>query len=445
VNRLTRYIRSGHARTKKIKKNIVYIFLFRAPAILCELLIVRLTLEYLEPLRYGIWITLVSIVSWLSFSDLGLASGLRNKLAEAFARNDSDHARQLVSTTYLLMCGISICFVVILGIANTIVRWDWVLNTPESMRTELSYLAFWMIFFFSFYYVTNLIKAILKAGQQERYAVAIDLVTSILSLGVVWILLEWGSSSLLILGFLHSATLAIAPLFAAVLYFYFFNRALLPSYRYFKKECIRDVWSLGWKFLVIQFCSLIIFSTDSLIITRVLGPEYVTNYVVVYKYFNILTIAFAMILMPFWSAYTEAYAKSELDWIRRILTKQLYLLIPLALVTLSMVAAAGYVIESIWLGTDLDIEFSLFLFMGLYVILQAWNRIFGWFLNGTGMINITLLTMLIGALINVPVSVVFASYYGLGASGVILGTIVSLSFFAVFAPIKAMKILKTSV
>ena len=54
---------------------------------LISLLLVPLTIDYLNPTQYGIWITLMSVIAWFNFFDIGLGNGLRNKFATAKAEN----------------------------------------------------------------------------------------------------------------------------------------------------------------------------------------------------------------------------------------------------------------------------------------------------------------------------------------------------------------------
>ena len=94
------FFNSGQDRTINAKKNILGSFIFKGGSILCNLAIVPLTINYLNPTKYGIWVTLTSIVSCFSFFDIGLGNGLRNKFAEAVANNDIVIAGKYVSTTY---------------------------------------------------------------------------------------------------------------------------------------------------------------------------------------------------------------------------------------------------------------------------------------------------------------------------------------------------------
>ena len=79
----------GHERSIKAKKNIGLSFLIKGASIAISLILVPLTINYINPYRYGIWLTLSSVVSWFSFFDIGLTNGLRNKLVrENVSRSD---------------------------------------------------------------------------------------------------------------------------------------------------------------------------------------------------------------------------------------------------------------------------------------------------------------------------------------------------------------------
>ena len=93
----------GDTRSVKAKKNIIASGLFKGADLLIYLLLVPVTLGYLNPYEYGIWLTLNSILAWINSFDIGLGNGLRNKLAEAIAKDDKVLARKYVSTTLIMI------------------------------------------------------------------------------------------------------------------------------------------------------------------------------------------------------------------------------------------------------------------------------------------------------------------------------------------------------
>lgn len=441
LKKLKNFLYSGHKRSIKVKKNILGIFVLRGISIVIGLILIPMTLRYLDPIKYGIWITLSSIIAWFSFLDIGFGGGLRYKLAAALAKNDNELARYYVSTCYAFLSLIMIIFLVVFSIINHFINWEIILNAPPGMAEELSKLALWVVIFFSLKFVFGLIRTILKADQRTAVSCGIEVLSSMLSLGIVYILIKTTSNSLFYLGFWRSFSLAIVPIFVSVWFFSKNYRSFIPSRRYINFRYAKDLLGLGFKFFIIQISAIVIFLTDNIIISQLLGPAKVTPYVIVYRYFYVIGLIFAMVSMPLRSAYTEAYVKKDYIWIENALRKMLSLLLPTIVIILLMILLANPIIN-IWIGEDVGITTLLVIFMGFYVLLQAWNRIYGWFLYGIGELKCTLYILVIGAIINIPISVFFAKTLSLGSSGVILGTIVSLSIFAIIAPFQVYKVLR---
>src|SRR5512137_2137737 len=99
INFIISQFRRGEERSVKAKKNILYAVVIKGISIAISLVLVPLTLHYVNPTQYGIWLTLSSIIAWFGFFDIGFGNGLRNKFAEAKAKGDHELARTYVSTT----------------------------------------------------------------------------------------------------------------------------------------------------------------------------------------------------------------------------------------------------------------------------------------------------------------------------------------------------------
>lgn len=132
---VTAFINKGQERSVKAKKNIIASFLIKGLGIAISLVLVPLTISYIDPARYGIWLTLSSMVVWFSFFDIGFGNGLRNKFAEALAKGEHDLARVYVSTTYAILSIIIGVVLVIFFCVNPFLNWATMLNTPKAMAS----------------------------------------------------------------------------------------------------------------------------------------------------------------------------------------------------------------------------------------------------------------------------------------------------------------------
>src|SRR5690554_5404208 len=132
---------SGQERSVKAKKNIAISLIIKGTSIGISFIMVPLTIDYINPSGYGIWLTLSSIVGWFSFFDIGLTQGLRNKFAEAKAKGDDAAAQVYVSTTYAVLGIIFSLIWLAYLIFSQFLDWSSILNVSQGMNPEVTLLA----------------------------------------------------------------------------------------------------------------------------------------------------------------------------------------------------------------------------------------------------------------------------------------------------------------
>ena len=182
VNMVRDFFLKGEERSVLAKKNIIASFLIKGCSIAISLIVVPLALNYVNPSQYGIWLTLSSMVAWMSFFDIGFTQGLRNKFAEAKARGDLYLARVYVSTTYFYLGAIFLIIWIFLLIANSFISWTKLLNIPAEQEVQVSMLAVIILTYFSFQFVFRIINTILTADQKPAKASFIDMLGQLIAL-----------------------------------------------------------------------------------------------------------------------------------------------------------------------------------------------------------------------------------------------------------------------
>ncbi len=440
IARVKGFLNRGGERSLKAKKNILYSFFLRGGSVIISFILVPLILNYLGSAKYGIWLTLSSIIAWFSYLDIGLGNGLRNKFSEALARNEKDLARKYVSTTYAGLLLIFGTLFIIFLFVNPLLHWDKILNTPGDLEIELRALVTFVVAFFFLRFILNLIGIIVTADQRPSINSSFGPMGNLLALIIILILLNKTEDSLLYLGIAMSASPVLILLLATI---YFFNKDYKdyrPSIKHVNFKYFRGLAGLGLQFFIIQLTVIVIMSTDNMIITQILGPAEVTPYQVAYKYFHMVTIGFTIIITPFWSAVTEAYVKNDIKWIRGILNKIIKVWGVMIGIVIIMLIVANLFYQ-VWVGDKVKVPFALSAFMGLSVILGTWNNAYAYFINGTGKIRLQLIVSVIMAILNIPISVFFAKYMGMGNWGVILGTCVTIFPMFIISPIQFWKII----
>lgn len=439
---ITRFINkflSGHERSIKAKKNILFSFFLKGISLVISLLLVPLTIDYLNPTKYGIWITLMSVIAWFNFFDIGLGNGLRNKFAIAKAEGNNDLARTYISTTYAIITIISVVMFVVFFILNQFLNWSEILNTTTDIE-EIEKLVFIVFSVFCFQFIIKLINVVFIADQRPAMSNVINTFGSLLSLIAVVILMKTTDGSLLYLGASFSLINLIVPLIAGIWFYNTSYKKYKPSLKYVDFSHLRDLTSLGVRFFIMQGAALVVFMTDNIIITQVTGPEDVTPYNIAYKYFGIVTMVFTIITTPLWSAYTEAFVKKDIAWIKQATTKtfKLWVFAFIGLIVMLIFSDYAYFL---WVGDKVVVPFFLSAIMAIWVLLSTSTMVFSNFLSGISKIKLSLWHSVLVSIINIPLSIYFAKNLGMGSSGVILASVICVLPRAIFQPIQYLKII----
>jgi len=432
------YINNGHLRSVNAKKNIIASFAIRGGSIAISIILLPITLHYINATEYGIWLTLTSIIGWFSFFDIGFGNGLRNKFTEAVSKGQHELARIYVSTTYAILTIIISIVLVVFFFINPLIDWAQILNASDVMIRELRLLALIVFAFFCIQFVLQLLTTILTANQQPAKASLFNFLGSLLSLLIIFFLTKTTKGNLIYLG----AVFSFAPVFVLVVasFWCFLGeyRKYIPSIRYVKFAFAKDLMSLGLKFFIIQIAFVIFYQTSNIIIAQLFGPEEVTSYNVAYKYFGIIPMLFGIVLAPFWSAFTEAWHKNDKAWMESTM-KRFKLLCVLVLVLAILMFIFSPIVYRIWVGKEVYVSLSVSAVMAAYVVINAWNGIHSNFLNGIGKVKLQLFISLIGSVINIPLAIFFGQ--NLGIYGVVLSTTIISLISAIFLPIQYHKIM----
>lgn len=321
-DKVSAYFTKGNERSVAVKKNIAVSLVLKCISILVSLQVVPLTIGYVNPTKYGIWLTLSSIIAWLSYFDLGFAHGFRNRFAEAKAKGDMKLAKEYVSTTYAVLFLLFSVILLITLVVNNYLDWSRILNIDPVYKDELSLVFGLLACFFCLNIVASVFTTMLTADQKPALASLISTSGQVLAFACVYVLTKTTKGSLSALAVSFSAIPCLFLLIVSIIVYQTKKyKIVAPSLRDVRFSLVRSVVGLGGQFFVVMFSMLFIFQLTNIILSRVQGPEAVTQYNIAYKYFNVLNMAANIILTPFWSAFTDAYIKRDYNWMRGTLEK----------------------------------------------------------------------------------------------------------------------------
>lgn len=427
-------------RLKKIdnyQRNVAMNYVVKVLGIVFSLLSTRITINYLGNNLYGLWVTIASVVSWMSSGDFGVGNGLRNRYAEAYAKGDEERQKVLLATGVSTLTKISGLLLVAGLFLCEILLWFGVLQPELRAPMDIT------VVFFCFNLILSVSQSVAYGQQKSWYVSLAGTGMTIASLLAILLLKMMGVSANLVLFSVVHGLCSIIPNIALIglLKKQGTNLIHLGMLQDARKDIQKDIMGVGMNFFGIQICSIILYSTDNLIINYLIGGEAVTKYSVITKIYDTGQNLFSIMLIALWSAVTYQVAQNNISWVKKKIRQLLgiWLLYVMGVIGVSLMLNP---IVKIWIGAEAQYyEPAIIILFAVYGITISFSAIFVSVTNGMNQIKAQLIVAAIGAAANIPLSIYFANNLGMGLFGIKLATLIAAILTAIVIPVQVWWIL----
>lgn len=411
-NKFTSYLNEGSNRTKKLKKNVVRVTFIRYSSYIIEFIKVPILLSYLDNEKYGVWLTIVSILMWTHQFDFGLGGGLGYKFAEALAKDDKTKGRQLVSTAYVSMSLLMLISFVIIAIVLAFLNWNNILNVQNISSGELLLTVEILLFVFLSQFVAELLVVILKADQKADIASIFKPIGSIASLLIILVMMMFSHNSLLLASISMALPYLIILIIGNIYYFTHNYSTYKPSIPLFEWSELRGLYSLGLKFFVGNLSSLIVFSASNILVAQILGPTEVTVYNTARQYFYLPITLINIFIFSFSAPITEAYVKRDYGWIKRTMNgiRKIAVLLSLSIIVMLLLSNIAF---DIWTRGRVSVPFMLSIVFAIYAIMNMFVTPYTAFIAGVGKYQVRMYISFFKIVAFLPVAIWMMKLWGL--------------------------------
>ena len=410
VQKAKDYFGGRSNRSQIVVKNAAGAFVIKAGSMVIDFVKVPIYLSFLDASHYGVYLTIASIVAWTHKFDFGLGTGLRYKLTQAISARNDERGKQLVSTAYISMAGIMllVLFICIPIIYN--LNWPSILNCNFIGAKELVLCVCLVLSVFVVQFVLELISVVLQADQRAAFSTIFKPLANLLSLIAIIALRPFYHNSLVIACLALTIPIIVVLFIANTVLFHNSYSLIAPSFKDFRKDCIKDIYSLGVKYFASQFSSLVVFSTASFLLSHYVNPSESAIYNTAWAYFGIVVTFNAMVLQPLLSAITDASVKSDMVWVKNIFGKIRLYSVGLSLIELFLLVISPVVFK-IWLGERLIIPVELCIAMTIYFIFNVWVTPYSNFVGGMGKLNVSVLLSIFKIIVFFPIAIIMVKQW----------------------------------
>lgn len=411
------------SRTRRLLDGALSTMLSKSAVLLVNAISIPITVRYLGAENFGVWVTISTTLSMLLVLDLGVTNSLTNFISEAYARDDRDHASTYTTTALGAMLAISL---LLAGIAWWIwpsLHWDRLFHlssAAEAPTVGKAVAAALSIFLVGL--PAGLAPKILGGYQELRTANLFTAVGSLLNLLSIILVVHF-HAGLVVLVTASSAALVGANIVALVWIFFFHKPWLAPRLKHLERLAARRMILSGSEFFLLQIAGLIAFNSDNFVVIHYLGPAQVAAYSVAWRLVGYAAVAQTLVAPSLWPAFSEAFSRGDLPWIRQTFRRTMALTMSIALAASLLFAIAGRWIIRIWASRAAVPTQELLLLMCVWVLICTFMNNTATVLVAKGETRLLAWCGLAAAALNLALSIYWVQR--IGAPGVILATIVS--------------------
>lgn len=391
-----------------------------------NLITVPMTLSYLGNVRYGIWLSISSVLSLLTFADLGLGNGLLNAVTKANANKDVLELKKAISSAFFLLLAIAFALLVIFVLIQGFIDWSIVFNVKtELTSSELSSTISVIVLIIILNIPIGIVQRI-HEGFQEGFKFQFWLLLgSIISFGLLVTCIYYQAGlPFLVLAF-SSGTL-IATIFNAYYLFFVKQKHLRPRFKYFDLIFGTQLIKSGLSFLVLGIFTLIGNSSDDIVIAHTLGNAEIANYEIVKKMY-LISMMTQFLIQPMWPAFGDAIQTGDFKWASKTLWKGLKLAIVIGGLISLPIVFFGRDIIFYWLSIEFNPSIGLSLGFFIFVIIANYGGVMSTFFNSGPLMRKQVKMIGLASISALLFKILFSIRFGI--AGIIWGTVLGYSIF----------------
>jgi len=379
---LKRLTKIQDERYKKAFKTSFISLIAQVTQMLTAVVSVPLVLNGVGQERYGLWMTLSTTLSFITFTDFGMGIGMQNTMSYATAKNNKMQLRQSFTSTFIVCFFLSF---IIISLAQFVVPFlnvkSWFKYSDPQIALEILPSTKMAIIVVAIGLLGGLVQRAFDAFQEGFYPKIISIAARALSL-ILLFFAVYSNQSLPVFIFIMNGIPNIL-LLGGLIILYWKYPVLRFSFKDFNIVQLNRILRIGIIGLGATVSFFLINSITPFIISSSFGLNESASFLVLMRLLNFILLFFNMAFLPFWPAVTDAYSKQDINWLKKLYKKSIKTMILIGVPVFLILLISTKSLIFFWTKNETVIPpFNIVGIGILFTALSVWNTISCTFLNG---------------------------------------------------------------
>jgi O-antigen/teichoic acid export membrane protein len=408
-------------------------------SVLVGVVLAGLLARYFTSEEFGLWSMLTSLNGiLLGGFDFGFGNALRNRMSQVYSCGDGDEGKIYFFSIFYFFIVVSTVLTLTFYLVMPLVPWQTVFKSTNAVIIKSgSSLMILGASILTFGIAFNVYTAGFFSYQEAHWNAIISGVSKLfLLLFTIWFVLSLRSFfAINVMGFLvtllSSVSGFIAFLFVRKWRFVLVGLKTIVS-------SIRELWRKSAQFALLQLFSTFLLMADLFVVSKISGLGIVGEYFLVKRVYLVLASFHFAVLLPIWSAYTEAVESGDIKWVEKAVKRSARYTVMIFAAGMIGMCLEGKLLIQWWTGKEIG-NLALLIWLGVWGFLYGWCNCFSVFLNATGNLKRQIILVGLGSLMFVPLSLFCGGKFGV--VGICYSLILVSLPVAVSNPIETMSII----
>jgi len=380
---------------------------------------VPLTISYLGPARFGVWMTLASLISFLGFLDFGIGSSLLNEVAHHGAWEDRERLKQVITHGLLLLTLIGVVLGVVLYSSARYLPLQALFDSKANIdKVELRNAGQALALMIGLSLPLVGIQRVFAGLQRAFFYHIMFGIGSLISLGLL-VMLSHRHAPIdeLLLATFGVQLLATTPLLGVLA-----HRGLIGGFEGIAFEYdARALLGQGGLFFILAVGGAIAWDSDFIILSKTVGAAAVAVYAVAVRMFQLVELPLQMANQPLWSAYADAKVCGSSRFLRVTLFRAFTGTLAVGTVGVALLVLLRNPILRVWIHKSVAIPLGLAVVMAIWTVVRASGNSFAMYLNGVRVVRPQVMVVIVFCIFALPLKVWAAERYS--AVGLVLASL----------------------
>lgn len=369
---------------------------------------------------YGEWMTLFSLIAYLSISDLGMNRYVTNRMTQKFAEgNIKEYLRSFKSAfgMYSIITVILLLLLIVFALSSPLFEWfDFSQSAESQVRTSFIILGFYIILGT----ISGLVRGLYDSSGDYVRNKVVKNIRDLFLIGFVALALFLGSNFI---------GVSFVYLFLLIFLILFVLWDVKKRHPEINLSSVDIDWALGKSFLIpggffllIPLSNAIQIQGAVLIISSVIGSVAVASFTVHRTLSNLIQRIVSVIKEPLFPEIAADEQRRNYDKLQTIHSMFLKVALFLAFSAVSFLYFTGGGILRIWTGGEVMLDHSLWVVLLISVPVYTVWHFSSSFLVATNNYNKYSIVRIISSVLGLGLAIALAHVWG--AVGVVLGFLI---------------------